>query len=183
MTLSVEYRLAELERRLCNLLRLGTVSELDTAAARVRVASGDLLTGWLPWFTRRAGNDSDWWAPEPGEQVLVLSPDGDPSQGLVLPAVYQDAHPAPAGSADIRRVEFSDGGYAQHDRSSGTLDVLAKGPVNVTAEGKVTITGFATVEVIGADGLPVKGLVQGDCLCAFTGQPHPMISSNVKGSI
>ncbi len=175
MTESIEYRVTELERRLANLMRIGTVDQLDEAAARVRVKSGDLLTGWLPWLTRRAGEDRDWWAPEPGEQVLILSPDGDPAQGIVLPAIYRDAYPAPADSKNRRRIEFKDGGYAEYNRETGVL--------TVSAEGKATVIGKGTVEIIGAAGGQVKGIVQGDCLCAFTGQPHPMISATVKGSV
>ncbi|WMR36092.1 phage baseplate assembly protein V, partial [Metapseudomonas otitidis] len=41
---------ATLARLLENLIRLGTIAEVDHAAARVRVQSGQLLTGWLPWL-------------------------------------------------------------------------------------------------------------------------------------
>lgn len=188
---SIEYRITEIERRLSNLMRIGTVDQLNESSARVRVKSGGMLTGWLPWFTRRAGEDRDWWAPEPGEQVMILSPDGDPAQGIVLPAIYRDAYQTPAMKKTKRRIEFADGGYAEYDRSAGALNVLTKGPVNLTAKGsvnlisdsKVTVTGKATVEIFGTAGGTVKGIVQGDCLCCFTGQPHPMVSRNVKGSI
>lgn len=177
------FRLSELERLVSNLIRYGTVDSLDAEKAVVRVKSGDLLTGWLKWLSHRAGPDADWWAPEPGEQVLLLSPSGDPMQGIVLPAIYSDQFPAPADVSTRRRVVFADGGYAEYDRESGALDILAKGPVNLTAAGEVSVTGKATVEIVGADGAAVKGIVQGDCLCAFTGAPHPMISSTIKGSV
>ena len=45
----------DLARRLANLLRLGTIEQVDHPAARVRVRSGDIVTTWLPWFTWRAG--------------------------------------------------------------------------------------------------------------------------------
>ncbi len=171
----LEFRVTELERLLANLLRVGTVEELDEAAARVKVRIGEILTAWLPWFTRRAGGDRDWWAPEPGEQVMVLSPGGDLAQGRVLPALNRAAYPAPAASRDKRRVECADGGFAEYDRATGAW--------TVSAEGLARLIGKETVELIGADGAAVKGLVQGDCLCCFTGKPHPMISATVKGSV
>ncbi|MBU0680104.1 MAG: phage baseplate assembly protein V [Proteobacteria bacterium] len=181
MSESTEYRLAELERRLNNLLRMGTIAEADYPAARVKVASGDLLTGWIPWLTRRAGNDSDWWAPEVGEQVLLLSPAGDPAQALCLPSVYQQAHPARATLETVRRIDFADGGFVQYDRASGELIINVVGDANITVGGKTTLVSAATVEIDGGSG-QLNGTVQGDCLCAFTGKPHPHVSPTVKES-
>lgn len=170
----LEFRVTELERMLANLLRVGTVAELDAKSARVKVASGDLLTGWLPWFTRRAGGDRDWWSPEPGEQVMVLSPCGDPAQGVVLPAIYRDAHPAPADKETVRRIDFADGGFVEYDRTSGRLDI--------SAEGLAKLIGKGTVAIVGADGAAVKGGVSGFHLCMLTGKPHTHISGTVKES-
>lgn len=184
------YRVTELERTMANLLRVGVVAELDAPAARVRVQSGQLLTAWLPWFTRRAGQDRDWWAPEPGEQVMLLCPDGDLAQGVVLPAIYRAAHPAPGDRPTLRRVEFADGGFLEYDRAAGNLTIKVVtdatinvgGDADVSVDGKATLTAAATVEIDGGSGA-VKGTVQGDCLCVFTGKPHPHISATVKESM
>lgn len=142
------YRVAELERRMNNLLRKGTVCEADYAVARVRVRSGDLITAWLPWFTRRASHDRDWWAPEVGEQVMLLSPCGDPAQGVVLPAIYQDAHSAPSADPDVHRVEFSDGAVIEYDRKVHVLSAIIPGDVVIEAEGdlEAVLGGMAKVE-------------------------------------
>jgi phage baseplate assembly protein V len=169
------YRVSELERLLANLLRVGTVDSLDAPNAKVRVKIGDLTTAALPWFTRRAGADRDWWAPSVGEQVMVLSPGGDLSQGVALPALNRTAYPAPASSADKHRVDYADGGFSEYDRSTGAL--------TISAEALATLIGKGTIEFKGAASAPVKGIVQGDCLCVVTGAPHPMISATVKGSL
>jgi len=186
----VLYRLTELERRMANLLRVGTVATLAEASETVTVDIGNITTRPLKWFTCRAGEDRDWWAPEPGEQVMVLSPGGDLGQGVVLPAIYQDSYPAPANVKHKRRVEFKDGGFFEYDRQVGkmTINVVGDaqvdigGKADVTAKGKVTLIGKGTVDIIGKDGGSVKGSVQGDCLCSFTGAPHPHISPTVKES-
>jgi len=90
-----DFQATELDRRLANIVRLGTVEQADYAKARIRVRCGDMLTGWLPWLTTRAGKDITWWAPDIGEQVVVLSPSGEPAQGVVLFAVYQNSSPQP----------------------------------------------------------------------------------------
>ena len=92
----------EASRRIENLLRLCTVAEVRTThPARCRVRTGQLLTDWLPWLTLRAGATAGtWWAPEPGEQCLLLSPGGDLRQGVVLPGLYSDQNHPPPGARD-----------------------------------------------------------------------------------
>lgn len=114
---------AEQARQLGNMIQFGTIAELDAAAARVRVTVGGNTTAWLPWLTLRAGQDRAWWAPEPGEQVVVLAPTGDMAQGLVLPGVYSDASPAPASSAEITRQQWKDGAFIQYDREAHRYDL------------------------------------------------------------
>jgi phage baseplate assembly protein V len=177
----LEYRIAELERRLNNVLRKGVIEEADYDTARVRVRSGDLLTGWLPWITRRASNDADWWAPEVGEQVMLMSPAGDPAQGVVQPAIYQQAHPAPENRETVRRIDFKDGGFFEYDRESGAMTINVVGNADITVGGKTTLVSDNTVEIDGGSGA-VKGAVQGHCLCMFTGKQHAHISPTVTES-
>ncbi len=177
----IDYRLAELERRLNSLLRLGSVAEADYGAARVRVESGELLTAWLPWLTARASNDRSWWAPEVGEQVLLLSPCGDPAQGVVLPAVYQSAHPANGARQTVARIDFADGGFCEYDRESGAMTINVVGNADVTVGGKTTLVSAGTVEIDGGSG-EILGAVQGHCLCMFTGKRHAHISPTVTES-
>lgn len=47
---------ADLNRRIENIVRLGTIAEVDCAHAKAKVKSGGILTDWLPWVTARAGN-------------------------------------------------------------------------------------------------------------------------------
>tara|TARA_R110000824_G_scaffold118575_1_gene270877 strand:- start:268 stop:864 length:597 start_codon:yes stop_codon:yes gene_type:complete len=141
-----EFDLAELARRLTNIVRPGTIDSADYGAALVRVRfDANWVSGWLPWLTRRAGADVDWWAPEVGEQVIVLSPMGDPAQGWVLPAGYSNAVPAPAASPDMAVALFQDGFKVSHDRannhtvldawdSEGTIELRAKNIILKTGE-------------------------------------------------
>ena len=62
--------------------------------AKLKVKIGDITTDWLPWLTHRASNDTSWWAPEVGEQVIVLAPSGELHQAVIMPSIYQSAHPA-----------------------------------------------------------------------------------------
>lgn len=117
------WALSETERILANLVRVGVVTALDAANARVKVKTGGISTDWLPWLTARAGATRTWSAPRAGEQVLVISPYGDPAQAVVLPAIYQDSYAAPAASQDIERTTFPDGSTVDYDSASHTLTV------------------------------------------------------------
>lgn len=132
---------AELERTRANLVQFGTVAEADYAAARVRVKLGELVTAWLPWLSVRAGGDRTWSAPEIGEQVSVLCPDGDPAGGIVLGAIYCTAHAAPADAATVARTTYADGAVIEYDRAAHRLSAaLPPGAtVNLVADGGATI--------------------------------------------
>ena len=141
------FDITELNRRVANLLTLGTVIDADYGQARVRVQIGEIATTWLPWMTRRAGGDSDWWAPEIGEQVMVLSPSGELAQGIVLLSLYSDAHPAPVNEPTQHHSRYADGAVLEYDRKTHHLkaQLPAGATAEVIADGGVTIVGDVSV--------------------------------------
>ena len=138
---------AELLRLLHNLIRLGTIAEVDHAAARVRVRSGELLTAWRPWIECRAGTTRTWNPPTVGEQAVLFSPGGDPAAAVVLTGLYRDAHPAPAASADLWSVVMPDGAVLEYDHAASHLQATLPGSATLDAQGAVEITaaGGATI--------------------------------------
>lgn len=146
---TLAYRVAELERRLSNVARMGVVQEVDLAAARVRVAMGTLLTGWIPWLTQGAGGGSiSWRPPTNGEQVMVLSPSGDMAQGVAIPAVYRATYAPPSNQATKHITVYEDGTSVEYDLAAHKLKAVVAGTVEVEAEGPAKITA-PTVEVVG----------------------------------
>ena len=112
-------RIGELERRLSNAIRPGTVLEADYAKARIRVTMGDNTSAWLPWLTSRAGEDRTWHAPEVGEQVIVMAPGGELSAGYVMPGgIYKNDYPANADKPEISRTTYKDGAIVEYDREA-----------------------------------------------------------------
>lgn len=138
----------DLLRRLENVLRPGTIAAVDHAAARVRVASGDLLTGWLAWLESRAGNVRTWCPPSVGEQCLVLAPGGDLAAGWVLVGSASEGHPAPSASASLHRTQYPDGTVVDYDHAAHALTVTLApgGSASLTAD-QIHITG--AVEISG----------------------------------
>ena len=125
--------MTDAERRIANMVLIGRIEELDAANGRVRVTTGDITTDWLPFATSRAGQDRSWHPPEPGEQVVVVSPCGDTNQGVVVGSIYRNLHPAPGDSEEISRTIFKDGAVLEYDREKHKylLDVPAGGSITL----------------------------------------------------
>lgn len=138
--------LATLARLLENLIRLGTVAEVDHAAARVRVQSGQLLTGWLPWLAPRAGADREWNPPTPGEQVVLFSPSGQTANGVAIVGLFSDQHPANGDRPGLHRRTYRDGAVIEYDSVAHHLRAIlpAGGSTELVSTGGISITGDIT---------------------------------------
>lgn len=182
-----DYDLSETYRKLAAMIRFGTIAEVDVANARVTCNVAGLTTDWLPWHAGRAGATRRWSAPTQGEQVIVFAPGGDTTLGFVMPGFYQDAHPAPSGSADVDMTQYPDGSTVQYDSASNTLTVNVAGNGNVVVNCKVanvkavtsatidtpeaTVTGNLTVQknlaVVGS--MDIQGQGAGGAVSTFHG--------------
>lgn len=137
--MSDAYRNAEAERRTANGLLFGHVVEVDHDARRAVVEIED---GWrlrpLPWLERRAGRVRTSSPPTVGEQVLVLSPGGEPGVGVILPGAPSDAV-APETRADLELTETDDGFADVWDAEAQTrtLTVPEGGRLIVAVAGEV----------------------------------------------
>lgn len=146
-----DYDLTEMGRQLSNLVRIGTISELDVTNARVKVSVAGLTTEWLPWAASRAGTTRQWSPPKVGEQVIIASPYGDMAQAVVIGSVYQDDHPAPASSGDQERIVYPDGAF--EDYNSASHEYM----LNVPAGGKITLQVGASKIEISSSGVKITG--------------------------
>ncbi|XHR29613.1 MAG: phage baseplate assembly protein V [Chthoniobacteraceae bacterium] len=158
-------RITDLERRQAKLIRAGKIAEIDYTAARVKVKIGLNITAWIPWIAGKAGGNSEWNPPEVGEQVVVISPGGDFSNGFALVGIYQNASEAlpnsaaPGSSGDVRRSIFGDGATIDYDRKNhvyaATLPAAGKSVVT-TGAATVTQTKDSVVMTVGGTSLTVK---------------------------
>lgn len=136
------------ERRLGDLIRLGTIAAVDLAAGRCTVTvTDDLVTGPLPWLAGRAGAVSAWSPPTVGEQVILLCPEGDIAGGVVLLGLFSDANPAPAADAHPL-IKLPDGSTVRFDGDSHALalTLVQGGRLTLSAPGGAAITGDVAIE-------------------------------------
>ncbi|HHR1550249.1 MULTISPECIES: phage baseplate assembly protein V [Klebsiella] len=130
--------LAELVRLLENVVRTGTVMEIDEEKWRVRVQSGGLETTWLRWNAQRAGAFKIWVPPSVGEQVWFLCLGGNTDVAFIGGSLYSDDNPAPGASRNEMVVTAPDGARFRYDAEAGALQV--KGVKSAVVEASVKIT-------------------------------------------
>lgn len=87
-------QLAEHGRLMTNMVRPGTLKSYDPKTA-LGVADVGFETRGLKWF-EHAGAMKSWHPPSPGQQLMMLSPNGNPGLGLLIPYGYSQDNPAPS---------------------------------------------------------------------------------------
>lgn len=128
---------AEADRRLSNLIQIGTVTSVDAQTARAIVQIGTLPTPPIPVGQLRAGPLSFWWMPAPGEQVVVTAPGGDMARAIILCSVFAGNAPSedaetpmislPGGRLAIVGDLFVDGNIECTGTITAAVDVVAAG--------------------------------------------------------
>ncbi len=144
---------------LATLIRIGTVTAVDLAAARCSVRYGDPddedpgETPMIRWLTPRAGLTRIWSPPSVGEQVIILSPDGQVGAAVALCGLVQNAFPA-LGSTTTEAIEFADGAQLTYDPGASALTAILpagataeiEAPGGITLRGPVMIEGDVTIQ-------------------------------------
>lgn len=151
--------LADLARLIENIVRFGTVAEVQMQPPRVKVSSGNITTTWLPWLNLRAGADREWDPPTIGEQVVLLSPSGNLTQGVALTGLFSDLITANGDREGLHRRTYRDGAVIEYDSIAkhlratlpGTAEVTAVGDINITSGGQIQIAATGDVVITGAN--------------------------------
>ncbi|WP_181890728.1 phage baseplate assembly protein V [Raoultella planticola] len=131
--------IAELLRLLENIVRTGTVTEIDEEKWRVRVQSGELETTWLRWNAQRAGAFKVWVPPTIGEQVWFLCLGGNTGVAFIGGSLYSADNPAPGASRNEMVVTAPDGAKFRYDAEAGALQVQGIQSAVVEASVKITL--------------------------------------------
>ena len=136
----------ELGRRIAGMLRVGVISAVEHAHTedgvhrpRLRVRSGDITTGWLPWPGHLGRNRVDWMPLVIGQEVLIAAPSGDLSQAVVIALLHVASDPPPSMDETEDVVRFRSGSTVRHDADTGDLEVIGVRDVTVTATRNVDI--------------------------------------------
>lgn len=117
--------LAEADRRIENIIRVGKVTSVDPGTATAIVDFGDLPSPPLPVGQLGAGAIQFWWMPSAGEQVLVACEGGDIAQGTIVCSIY--AGNAPSSDGAVPQINLAGGKMIVNGTLEVTVDVIAAG--------------------------------------------------------
>ena len=147
-------------------------------------------SGWIPVQTSWSGDGWGMYCPPSiDDQVFISHVEGDHGSGQIIGRVFDAAHvPAEVQSGEMWMVHklgafiklTNDGKVTFNDKANTTIVMNADGTLSTTSSGVTTINAN-TIKLKG--GGADTGIVQGNCLCAFTGAPHPQISATVTGTL
>lgn len=165
--------------------RMATVSGYDPAnyCAKVFIQPENIETGWLPVASLWVGNNFGMFAPPAeGDMVQIAFQEGDFNSGIVGMRLFNDQdRPLNVPGGEFWLVHSS--GSSVKLTNDGKVSAVDKAGSSAVLDGtgKIVLTG-GEIDLVGTGGT-AKGIVQADCICAWNGQPHPMVSAKVKGSL
>src|SRR5450830_324246 len=137
----MEFNLADLSRRLQNLIRLGTIAEVKySRIPRVRVTVGEITTNWLPVVTAHAAKTKTWTPPDVDEQCLVFSPSGDLAAGVVLAGINSSHQQAPDDDPHNTRIVYPDGAQIDYNHQSHAFNVTLPDGGSAVIEAPASVT-------------------------------------------
>lgn len=154
-------------------MRLGEVTSIDYAKAKVRVTFDDedgMTSNWLPVMQRNTIANQDYWLPDIGEDVVCVFFGEGAEDGFVLGSIYAGDVKPPENNGDKRTVVFKDGTRVSYDRAQHHLDIAIdettlhadRSKVNVQAPDeisatskKITVSGSESVSVSGSQGVDI----------------------------
>ena len=151
------WRLQELERRLNNMVMVGTVLEVDHATRKLKVEIGEIRTAWLNWPTEMGRNYRRWRPLRKGQQVVLSSPSGDPAQAVITGMLYSNALSAPSSTPDLDLIEFEDGTRFQYDSASHEYVAQVGGSQITMDRDRILLSSNGSTLELDAEGIRLNG--------------------------
>ena len=166
----------DIDGRLGDLIRKGVIQSVDLGAGLAVFEAGEIVSPPLPWIEAAAGAFRTWTPPSEGEQVILISPEGDIEGGIILRGLPSNQFPAPSSSAN----------HSIHGKDGLIITLTADGlivtaPSGFVIEGDVSIAGNLDVtgnitasEDVTASGISLKEHKHGNVQAgtAKTGAPE-----------
>ncbi|MDO9428441.1 MAG: hypothetical protein Q7T93_16615 [Methylobacterium sp.] len=139
--LKLQHTVEELRHQAANMMRVGTVKEVDGKKGyQVNFGNGDdgkpIPSAWFPHPEQ--GGAFKTWRPLTKDQIVyVVAPGGDQRQAFVIPrGGFSDQNPQPSEKLDENVDTY--GKVRRETRAEDTVDKVGKAKVTKKAEGKIT---------------------------------------------
>ncbi len=157
-----------------DLIGAGTVEEIDSDKSLVKVNMLGRITDWLPLLQQANSFKRKFVSVRKGQQVVVLA------NRYVIGSIFNVDCKEPDGANDhIDITDYEDGTRIEYDTESKTLKVNCVGDINVEC-----VNAVVKAKTVNVDSQDIKlnggkGVVTGNHICMFTGNPHADCSTTV----
>lgn len=111
--------------------------------------------------------------PPADSEAIVVSLGGNTSKTIAIVIQHADSRLKNMAKGEV--AICTDEGDVIHFKRGNEIHIDSAGSVFVKADTLIDLDGGRTNLT--------KGVVQGDCICAYTGAPHPQVASKVKASL
>ena len=108
-------------------------------------------------------------SPKPGAEAFVGFINGNKDQGVII--AVDDSR--------VRLKNLEAGEVAMYHESGSFIKMKADGSVEINSKKEVILNQVDTIKLGGDSLTALDGVVTGQCICAFTGAPHPDKSTKV----
>jgi phage baseplate assembly protein V len=106
--------------------------------------------------------------PEQGAETVIAFIGGNRDNGVAIAV----------GDSRSRKKDLASGDVCVY-RKGGDFILFTEEGIEINSSGKVVVN-CTDVVLGGSTGGPTSGVVTGECICAYTGSPHPDTSTKVK---
>lgn len=155
----MSYEVAELQRKLADMIQITTITSVDHANKKLRVRLGADESAELPWPASIGRNFIAWKPLRVGQQVILFSPSGDPAQGVIIGDLYSQAIDSPSTAEEIDLVEFEDGSRL-YVKQGGGVFVDSAGALAITVAGNASIRVSGYAQIIASGRMLIKSLTR-----------------------
>ena len=156
------YSVAELSRKLENLILIGSIAEVDHANKTVVVSIGDdddiVVTKPLPWPCEIGRNFISWRPLRVGTQVVLCCMSGDIANAVIVGMLYTQGINSQEQSETIDQIRFDDGTTVQYNSDSKTLLIHCVGDVDLISDSNIDLSAANSVNISAAQ-INISGAV------------------------
>ena len=164
--LKLVQRVADLERRVAGMIRVGDLASVDPATGEATMNLGPGHEGPPSPYAQHGGPVKLHMPPGVGQQVMAFCPDGDPRSAIIFPMSFGGGNASPGSTGDANVLTF--GGVTMS--LWGDAVVIAIGGATITVNGQgITVSGGDVV----ADGKSLKTHTHTDTAGTGAGTTSP----------
>lgn len=135
--MELEY-LEGLQKKVDNLIQIGTITEVHPENALARVTLLNRVTQFLPVLSTANSFKKHYIPPKVNEQVLVVSPYGNFNHGFILRGIFNKKCKENV-EIDTEIIEYSDGTKIRYDSKNSKLELDLKKDISINVNGGLAI--------------------------------------------